>query len=415
MSVDKKYTSNFTDVRESFDDFGFNDDTLRGIYAHGASTPAPIQQKIAPLLEGQDAIMQAHSGSGKTLAFSLVAMKRIRQKITVGDKERQLIGPQIIVLSHTHDLASQTYQVMKDLTQFLPDIEIVLCIGSGEAKGKDYQGKNSVNQNIRAIENARTPQILVGTPGRVKHLLEYKSRNGKHLICKQDINLVVLDEADELLKRNFKNDIYNIFSLTNREIQICLFSATMPREILQIADEFMRDPLVVLLEEDNQTLAGIEQLYINLGKCTFMDKVDTLCDLFEGGDISIAQCIIFCNEIKTAEELEKVLTTRDFTVSLLHGKMSESDREKILKELRDGSTRIVIASDYAARGINVQGIQYVFHFDLCHDKENFLHRSGRSGRFLRSGKSLVFLTNNDYEMASEIEKEFKFKMEEFKM
>ena len=442
------YQSNYTTTVNSFEELGLSQDILRGVASYGLETPSPVQSKIKELLntysesetdiekqpqtlvkKGRDGIIQDYSGSGKTVAFSLTALHNIQQSY-VNDEgvEKPLIGPQVIIISHTHDLATQTFSVVNELSKYMTDkVEVLLCIGGGSTSSRDSgrdsgrdssrasgsnTGGNSVKDNVTRILNARLPQIICGSPGRIKHLLEYKHR-GRNLIYKNDLQLIILDEADELLKKNFKETIYDIFKLTNNNIQIEMFSATMPTEALEIADAFMRDPLVVLLDKDRQTLDGIDQYYIDMKNSTFMDKADVLCDLFEGGDISVAQCIIFCNKIEQASALEQVLSSRDFTVSLIHGKMSQAERDHIISELRTGSTKIVIASDLVARGINVQGLAYVFNFDFPFDRENYIHRIGRCGRFGRKGVAINLINTSEYRMVEEIQNYYQIKIKEF--
>jgi translation initiation factor 4A len=211
--------------------------------------------------------------------------------------------------------------------------------------------------------------------------------------------MFILDEADEMLSRGFKDQIYDIFRHLPREIQVVLCSATMPQEILQITKKFMRDPKIILVKREELTLDGIKQYYINVEKEDY--KYDTLSDLYE--TITITQAIIFCNTRRKVDDLTDRMTSNDFTVSSMHGDMTPQDRENVLKDFRSGSTRVLITTDLLARGIDVQQVSLVINYDLPTNRENYIHRIGRSGRLGKKGTAINFITNDDEAAMKDIE------------
>jgi translation initiation factor 4A len=200
------------------------------------------------------------------------------------------------------------------------------------------------------------------------------------------IKMFVLDEADEMLSRGFKDQIYNIFQLLPSATQAVLLSATMPSDVLEVTDKFMREPIRILVKKDELTLEGIKQFYIAVEKEDW--KLDTLADLYE--TVTITQAVIFCNTRRKVDWLTDKLTQKDFTVSAMHGDMDQAQRDIIMKEFRSGSSRVLITTDLLARGIDVQQVSLVINYDLPANRENYIHRIGRGGRFGRKGYVLPF-------------------------
>jgi len=353
---------------------------LRGIYAYGFERPSAIQQRaIRPVVDGLDTIGQAQSGTGKTAAFMLGALQRI-------DYSRRAM--QAIVLAPTRELALQIHQVGSALGAYL-DLRCHACVG-GTARGED----------ARKLREGQ--HLVVGTPGRVKDLLERGALRADHL------RLLVLDEADEMLSVGFKDQIHDIFRLLPPDVQVCLFSATMPPEILELTKKFMRTPARILVKKTELTLEGIQQFYVALEKEQW--KLDVLCDLYE--TLTISQSIIYCNTRRGAEQLAKEMEKRDFPVSVMHAELGHEERQLVMREFRSGASRVLISTDLLARGIDVQQVSLVINFDLPKSIESYLHRIGRSGRFGRKGVAINFATNWDASRLRDIERHYNTQIEE---
>merc|ERR1712216_623771 len=214
-------------------------------------------------------------------------------------------------------------------------------------------------------------QLVVGTPGRVFDMINRRA------LAVDFIHYFVLDEADEMLSRGFKDQIYDVFQKLPPSVHVGLFSATMPADVLELTSKFMRDPIRILVKRDELTLEGFKQFYVAVEREEW--NLDTLCDLYE--TLTITQAIIYCNARRKVDWLTEQLHSRDFTVSALHGDMDQKERELIMKEFRSGSSRVLITTDLLARGIDVQQVSLVINYDLPKDRENYIHRIGRSGRF----------------------------------
>ncbi|CAF1193241.1 unnamed protein product, partial [Didymodactylos carnosus] len=225
------------------------------------------------------------------------------------------------------------------------------------------------------------------------------------------IKMLVLDEADEMLSQGFKEQIYDIFTTMPESIQVVLLSATMPREILDVTTKFMNDPIKILVKKEEVTLEGIQQFYVNVERedCKF----DTLCDLYER--FTIVQAVIFCNTRRKVNWLTQQMRSRDFTVSQIHGDMESKERELLMKQFRSGSSRVLIATDLLARGIDVHQVSLVINYDLPSDREKYIHRIGRSGRFGRKGVAVNFITNEDRSTLRDIEQFYNTQVEEMPM
>merc|ERR1712168_1063357 len=215
----------------------------------------------------------------------------------------------------------------------------------------------------------------------------------------RNIKIFVLDEADEMLSRGFKDQIYDVFRHLPQGAQVVLLSATMPQDVLEVTTRFMRDPIRILVKKEELTLEGIKQFYINVEREE--GKLDTLCDLYE--TLTITQAVIFLNTRRKVEWLTQRLHEKDFTVSALHGDMDQNDRDVIMREFRSGSSRVLITTDLLARGIDVQQVSLVINYDLPSNRENYIHRIGRGGRFGRKGVAINFVTREDARILKDIE------------
>merc|ERR1719204_2875149 len=225
------------------------------------------------------------------------------------------------------------------------------------------------------------------------------------------LKLFVLDEADEMLSRGFKDQIYDVFQFLPPEVQVCLFSATMPVEILHMTKRFMRNPVRILVKKEAVTLVGIRQFYVAVEREEW--KLDTLCDLYE--TLTITQAIIYCNTRRKTEWLTEKMTHRDFTVSCMHREMEMSERQLIMREFRSGSSRVLITTDLLARGIDVQQVSLDINYDLPTNRENYIHRIGRGGRFGRKGVAINFVTDEDKRALQDIEKFYNTQIDEMPM
>jgi len=223
-----------------------------------------------------------------------------------------------------------------------------------------------------------------------------------------NIKLFILDEADEMLSRGFKDQIYDVFQVLPSQLQVGLFSATMPQEALEITQKFMNNPLKILVKQEEVTLEGIRQFYINCEREQW--KFDVLCDLYD--TLNIAQAVIFSNTKKKVEWLTEQLRAKDFTVSAIHGDLDQEKRNGILNEFRSGSSRILITTDLLARGIDVHGVSLVINYDLPRNFEKYIHRIGRSGRFGRKGVAVNLISTDDFPTMGELEKFYNTKIDE---
>lgn len=252
-------------------------------------------------------------------------------------------------------------------------------------------GGTMIKQDIMNLKKG--VHVIVATPGRVIDLIK------KEYIKLESLSVFVLDEADEMLSRGFKQQIQEIFKFLPPDVQVGLFSATMPNEILEISKDFMREPAKILVKKENLTLEGIRQYYVAIPEEKF--KFNVLSDIYK--NLEIQQALIYCNSRKRVEYLANEMKKNDFTVSAIHGEMKQEERSQIMKEFRTGSSRVLITTDLLARGIDVQQVSLVINFELPINKESYLHRIGRSGRFGRKGTAINFVTPKDATFLKEIQ------------
>ncbi|GAB1605282.1 ATP-dependent RNA helicase eIF4A-like [Argonauta hians] len=375
--------SNWDEVVETFDDMKLREALLRGIYAYGFEKPSLIQQRaIVPCIRGLDVIAQAQSGTGKTATFSIALL----QKLDISVKECQAL-----VLAPTRELAQQIRKVVLALGDYM-EAQCHACIGGTDVR----DDKIRLNQGVH---------IIVGTPGRVQDMIT------RNFLKTDKIKLFVLDEADEMLSRGFKEQIYGVFRCMPENIQVLLLSATMPKDVLDVTKQFMRNPVKILVKKEELTLEGIKQFYIQVEREVW--KLDTLSDLYE--TLTITQAVIFCNTRRKVDWLTNKMLERDFTVSAMHGDMEQKERDIIMKEFRTGSSRVLITTDLLARGIDVQQVSLVINYDLPSNRENYIHRIGRGGRFGRKGVAINFVTDDDIRTLKDIEHFYNTSVDEMPM
>ena len=370
------------EIINAWDELDICPELLRGIYAYGFEKPSPIQSKaIKPIIDKLDIIGQAQSGTGKTATFSIGALSRI----DIADNSNQ-----VLILSPTHELTHQTAKVLASLSIMMTGIRIKTIVGGSsiDADGDDM--------------HSMPPHIIVGCPGRVYDMIRRGHINASKL------KLVVIDEADEMLSKGFKEQIYNIFQYFNNDIQVALFSATLPPNIYNITDKFMRNPVRISVAAEMLTLEGIKQYFVALNND--VEKYNTLKDIFQV--ISLSHCIIYCNSVKRVSDLYDAMREDNFPVCCIHSYMDKSDREKSIAEFRSGIARVLISSNVTARGIDIQQVSTVINFDIPKDVHTYLHRIGRSGRWGRKGTGINFITRRDVTILKEIERYYNTQIDE---
>ena len=376
---------NLNDARfESWDDedkLNLKQPLLRGIYSYGFEEPSPIQQSaIIPLIKRKDVIAQAQSGTGKTGAFVIGSLQLLDEK----KKETQTL-----ILAHTRELARQIFAVINNIGNLM-EVTTQLLIGG-----------TSTELDREKLE-MNTPHIVVGCPGRVHDMIRRK------YLKSTNIRLMILDEADELLSHGFKEQIYKIFQYMNNNIQVGLFSATMPVELDNLTSKFLRNPVKILIKKEMLTLQGISQFYIALDNDE--GKYITLKDLF--GTLSISQAIIYCNSIRRVDDLYDAMKHDEFPVERIHSGMEESERNSMYEKFKSGSCRVLLSTDLLARGIDVQQVSIVINFDIPKNVHTYLHRIGRSGRWGRKGVGINFVTRRDFQKIKEYEQFYSTEIKE---
>ena len=349
---------------------------LRGIYANGFERPSPIQKKaILPLFSKRDIIAQAQSGTGKTACFSISALELIDTSKNV---------PQAIILSPTRELSIQTKRVIDSIGSLFPDFCSQLLIGG-----------TSTDDNINLLRD-KTPQIVIGCPGRIHDMLKRKR------LSATNFKLLIMDEADELLSYGFKDQVYNIFQYMPSTIQVALFSATMPTELTSLTDKFMRNPVKILVKNEQLTLEGIRQYYVALDNDE--TKYETLKDIYSC--LTVSQSIIYCNSVKRVNDLYIAMNNDNYPVCQIHSNMNKEERIQNYEDFKNGKHRVLISSNVTARGLDVQQVSTVINFDLPNCVHTYLHRIGRSGRWGRKGVGINFVTSRDMRQLKMIENHY---------
>ena len=371
----KDPTNKKTDIRYEItewddEELGLDTNILRGIYGYGFEKPSPIQKKgLYPLTckekngRRRDIIAQAQSGTGKTGCFVVGILQNIdfKNKCT-----------QALILAPTHELAGQIFKVVESIGSFC-DIQVQLLVGG-----------TSVDEDRKKLD-VNVPHIVVGTPGRVHDMIRRK------YLKTEKMGMLICDEADEMLSQGFKDQIYKIFQYMPANIQVGLFSATIPPELCTLTEKFMKNPIRILVKADQLTLQGIAQYFIRLDGDE--QKFSTIKDLF--GGLAISQAIIYCNSTRRVDDLHEAMESDGFPVKKIHGKMDGDERKVINKDFRAGGCRVLITSDLFARGIDVQQVSIVINFDVPKSEHTYLHRIGRSGRWGRKGVAINFITKHD--------------------
>lgn len=363
----------------SFNDLALSTPILKALNDVGYETPSPIQAKTIPLLlEGRDVLGQAQTGTGKTAAFALPILSALNLK----QKD-----PQVLVLAPTRELAIQVAEAFQRYASKLKDFHVLPIYG-----GQDYSGQ------IRALK--RGVHVVVGTPGRVMdHMRKGTLKLGQ-------LGTLVLDEADEMLRMGFIEDVEWILEQTPDDRQIALFSATMPQQVRRIANQHLNDPAEVTIKMKTATAESIRQRFWPVSG---MNKLDALTRILEAEDFD--GMIIFVRTRIITVELAEKLSARGFAATALNGDIPQNQRERTIEQLKKGKLDILIATDVAARGLDVDRISHVVNYDVPHDTEAYIHRIGRTGRAGRTGDAILFIAPREKRMLSAIERATKKKIE----
>ena len=361
-----------------FDELNIDERILRAIEDMGFEETSPIQtQAIPAVCEGIDVVGQAQTGTGKTAAYTIPMLMKI---------DPQIKKPQAIVLCPTRDLAVQVAEEIRKLAKYMSDIKVLPVYGGQEI--------------VRQIKSLKTGvQIIVGTPGRVMDHMRRKT------VKFDNINMVILDEADEMLDMGFREDMETILTETPEDRQTVMFSATMPKAIMDIARNFQKDARIIKVVRKELTVSNIEQFYYEVRP---KNKTEVLCRLIDIYNPRLS--VVFCNTKRQVDELISELKGRGYFADGIHGDMKQQQRDRVMDDFRSGKVDILIATDVAARGIDVDDVDMVFNYDIPQDEEYYVHRIGRTGRAGRSGMALSFISGKEVYKLKDIERYCKTKI-----
>ena len=358
---------------ESFADFGLSSGLLQALTDIGYETPSPIQAECIPvLLDGHDLIGQAQTGTGKTAAFALPLLEQIDVKIT---------KPQALILTPTRELAIQVAEALQSYARHLPGFHVLPIYG-----GQSY--------TIQLKQLARGAHVIVGTPGRVMDHLERKT------LSLDNLKTLVLDEADEMLRMGFIDDVEWILERTPAKHQTALFSATMPDPIRRVAQKYLVEPREVKIKSATTTIAATRQVYWQVSGMHKLDALTRILEVEEDFDAAL----IFVRTKTATVELADKLAARGYAAAALNGDLNQQMRERVIEQLKSGALDIVIATDVAARGIDVPRISHVVNYDIPYDTEAYVHRIGRTGRAGRTGNAILFVAPREIRMLRTIER-----------
>jgi ATP-dependent RNA helicase DeaD len=362
-----------------FSSLDISEDLLRAVTDMGFISPSPIQaEAIPPILAGRDVIGQAQTGTGKTAAFGIPAL----DLIDVQDR-----AVQVLILCPTRELALQVAEEIKKLAKYKRGVRIEAIYGG-----------DSIERQIRSLKSG--VHIVIGTPGRV---MDHMERNTLKL---DHVKMMILDEADEMLDMGFREDIENILDDMPEERQTILFSATMSKPIMQITQKFQKDPVLVKVVKRELTNTNIEQVYFEVKPKA---KVEVMCRLIDMYDLKLL--LVFCNTKRKVDEIVEDLQIRGYQAEGLHGDLRQAQRNNVMSKFRAGTTSILVATDVAARGIDVDDVDAVINFDIPLDEEYYVHRIGRTGRAGKSGRAFSMVGRDEKYRFREIQTYTKVKVE----
>lgn len=361
-----------------FNELNLSKEILRAIEEMGFEEATPIQSQTIPLiLEGKDIIGQAQTGTGKTCAFGIPAVEKT---------EPHANTVQTLVLCPTRELAIQTSEELKNVAKYKRGIQILPIYGG-----------QSIDRQLLGLK--KRPQIIIGTPGRIMDHLRRNTLKLSHL------KMVVLDEADEMLNMGFRDDIDTILAEVPKDRQTIFFSATMPKDILDLTTKYQKKPVHIKISHKELTVPSIEQYYLEVREA---HKFDVLTRLIDANNIKLA--LVFCNTKMRTDMVATKLQSSGYAAEALHGDMKQAQRDKVMSRFREGNIEILIATDVAARGIDVNNIEAVFNYDLPSDEEYYVHRIGRTGRAGKTGKAYSFVFGRDLFKLKEIQRYTKSKI-----
>ncbi|MGN1204821.1 MAG: DEAD/DEAH box helicase [Lachnospiraceae bacterium] len=372
-----------TEENLKYEDSGIDPRILRAVSEMGYEQMTPIQEQAIPkLMEGRDVIGQAQTGTGKTAAFGIPML----QRMDAGSRELQGM-----ILCPTRELAIQAAEELHKFSKYMHGIRVVPIYG-----GQD------ISRQIKALKGGA--QIIVGTPGRVMDHMR------RHTIKPDGLKMVVLDEADEMLNMGFREDMETILGEIRYPHQTALFSATMPQAILDITHKYQKDAVAVRITKKELTIPLVKQYYYVVKNIYKEEAVSRLLDTY-----GLKRSIIFCNTKKMVDELSEKLKKRGYQAEGLHGDMTQKQRDFVMNRFKSGNLQILIATDVAARGIDVDDLEAVFNYDVPQDTEYYVHRIGRTGRAGREGLAFTFAYGRDLYRIREIERVCRTKMTEQKL
>jgi translation initiation factor 4A len=367
-------------VYESFDEMELPENLLRGVYAMGFEKPSAIQQRaIIPIKGGRDLLAQAQSGTGKTGAFTIGSLSKVDPAL------RQV---QVLVLAPVRELAQQIESVAKQVSSYM-NIYVYSATGG-----------TPLREDIKAIEKGC--QFIVGTPGRIYDLMN------RNVLSRENIRVLIFDEADQMLEDRFKEQVMCILDKGfPKTTQVALFSATMDENVLDISAKLLNNPVKILVNANSVPLDGIKNYCVELDKEEW--KFDTLCDLYQR--LTISQALIYCNKRQKAEWLAEKMSSQGFPLSCIHGEMDVEERKRRMMNFRTGAVRVLISTDLLARGIDVQQVSLVINYELPVQKENYIHRIGRAGRFGRKGVTINLICPEEKKAVSDIQEHWGINLE----
>lgn len=359
---------------QGFSEFGLSSNLLKALSDMNFVSPSSIQKEAIPqVLSGNDIIAKAPTGSGKTAAFAIP----IIEKLDFNPDNKSI---QALVLCPTRELAIQVHREFEKLTKYFENISVVSV----------YGGQN-IEKQLSALK--KEPQIIVATPGR---LMDHLRRGSIKLNL---AHTIVLDEADEMLDMGFREDIYTILEETPVNRQTILFSATMAKDIMELTKKFQKSPNIVDVTDNLLNAPDIEQQYFEVVE---KDKIELITRLLHLHNVNLA--LVFCNTKSNVDKVVEILKTKGYFSDAIHGDMNQAQREKVMRGFRNGSVKILVATDVAGRGIDVKNIEAVFNYDLPRDDEDYIHRIGRTGRAGTSGISFTFVSKKQIQNLKRIER-----------
>lgn len=370
---------------KNWDDLDLKPELLRGIYSYGFENPSEIQKlAIYPIIQKRDVIAQAQSGTGKTGTFSISAIQTT---------DASLNETQTLIIAPTRELVTQTSNVLQSISTFIDGLKVKTLVGG-----------TNVKEDIEYLKN-NIPHIIIGTSGRIFDMFKRRKIN------LHTIKLFILDEADEMLSYGFQGQIQELFQYFNNNIQIAIFSATMPDEMLSITNKFMNDPFKITMQADTLSLDGIAQYYIAM--FSYDEKYTWLKSIFN--QMNSTTAIIFVNDVDNVIDLYNSMKEDGFPVCHMHGSLPKDERNNTMNDFKQNKYNIMISSNLTARGIDVQQVNLVINYDIPNNVHTYLHRIGRSGRWGKKGTAINFVCQQDIHKMKNIERHYKININEFVM